>query len=377
MAALNNLRPGTVIPPEICGIICQDIDLTKYDLLVLYAVSRAFREEAQRILYSSVLLNDRVQLKSFCISVLRQPYLVRGMRKLVLVMPSETYVDPDDFSRIVKMLRLSTDLRDLRVLCDSSSRPGMAIQSWILEGHTFKLTTFANSYFSYGRMEKFLASQPEIETLHIVRQCSAGLDGMLMPNLKNLRCSISATMSDLYSLPSAFHNKSNWERLRVTMSFSGHSWELERFSRWIKTEFGHTLKCSSISTHLLWHWQDWIEESMANVAKHLPGIKFLEITDYTTSVRYFKPFLVPLHRTLIKLIFVSYINFSYRQRYVQTLPPLTLPRCLRKLKFSYSAHQCCPQMVPPRCQLLAHGGLCRQKGDVCLLQRESWRLCQR
>jgi hypothetical protein len=220
------------------------------------------------------------------------------MRKLVLVMPSETYVDPEDFSRIVKMLRLSTELRDLRVLCDSSSRPGMAIQSWMLEGHTFKLTTFANSYFSYGRMEKFLASQPEIETLHIVRKYSAGLDGTLMPNLKNLHCSISAGMSDLYGLPSAFHNKSNWERLRVTMSFLGHSQELERFSRWIKTQFGSTLKCLSISTHLLWHWQDWIEESMANVAKHLPGIKFLEITDYTTSVRYFKPFLVPLHRAL-------------------------------------------------------------------------------
>lgn len=55
-------------------------------------------------------LRDNDKTKSFCVTAIRRPSVIKGMRKLVLIMPSQVNLDPNDLSRITKMLHLSVNL---------------------------------------------------------------------------------------------------------------------------------------------------------------------------------------------------------------------------------------------------------------------------
>ncbi len=78
-----------ILPQEICGLICQDPILTRRDLFSLCAVSRAFRDESERFLYTSARLRGTRKIKSFCVSVIRRPFLAVRLRQLVLYMPPQ------------------------------------------------------------------------------------------------------------------------------------------------------------------------------------------------------------------------------------------------------------------------------------------------
>ncbi|KAF9480809.1 hypothetical protein BDN70DRAFT_877126 [Pholiota conissans] len=265
------------IPSEIYGIICQDSLLSKHDLRTLCFVSRTFCEEAERILYSSVELNDQDRLRSFCDSVIRRPLLALSLRQLVLHMSPQPSIDPDDRSRIVRVLHLSTNLQDLRILGQTKS--ALSMENWILEGHEFKLTTFANSYFFQGKLRKFLESQSELETLMFTWRTATRLYGTPLPHtIKNLSCP-GSIVQELCDLPLA--STVTLERLQITIVQSLSLWAPDIFFERIKGRFGgETIKTFSIRKFAT--RRDWNMTSIiASVAKHWPAIIFLEIRDYT------------------------------------------------------------------------------------------------
>lgn len=282
MATIRHGNSVKILPQEICGLICQDPTLTRPDLFSLGAVSRAFRDEAERFLYTSARLRGKRKIKSFCVSVIRRPFLAVRLRQLVLFMPPQLDLEVDDLSRIMNALRLCNNLRHLSVFQDySRAIPQLnadAVHSWILDGHSFRLKSLANSYFEPGHLVRFLKHQPSIETLAIKCKGYSGLDSAPLPMLKNLDS--SARVVQEFGLDA--WQRTTMERLQFSLIGSTDSEELTTFVA--LTPFTSTLKSLSIRRK---NGDDGLDISVlvACVATQLPDLKFLQILDYTAKVR--------------------------------------------------------------------------------------------
>ncbi|KAJ7699271.1 hypothetical protein B0H17DRAFT_1049319 [Mycena rosella] len=76
------------LPPEICAHVCADVE--RADLVTLCTISRVFRDQAQRLMYRAVDLQDCApqDLRSWCLAVTRHPQLAERVHKLILSFPS-------------------------------------------------------------------------------------------------------------------------------------------------------------------------------------------------------------------------------------------------------------------------------------------------
>ncbi|KAF8969020.1 hypothetical protein BDZ97DRAFT_1797420 [Flammula alnicola] len=281
MAVFCNNNRNLVLPQEICGIICQDPALARCDLHALCAVSRAFRDEAERLLYVSARLRGTRGIKSFCIAVIRRPHLALRIRKIMLLMPPQMDLEADDLARITKALRFCANLKDLYTLKDDSravsDKPGDAVHTWILEGHAFSLKRFVNNYFQPQVLAEFLKFQPSLETLVVKCRGPAEICDAPLPMLKNLDSS-AATIQE-FSTPSSYKRKI--ERLQFELLQSTDVEELATFVA--LTRFSDTLKSLSVLRKDGQNGLD-IAVLLACVAQQLPDLKYLRIIDYTTKM---------------------------------------------------------------------------------------------
>lgn len=269
------------VPPEICGIICQDPGLARYDLHNLCSVARSFRAEAERLLYTAVALRGVRRIKAFCITLARRPYLALFLKKLTLSMPPQMDFEADDLSRIMHALHLSVNLKELNVLQDTSrdvpDKSGDAVHMWILEGHDFRLDKFSNFYFKPYLLVNFLKQQSTIETLTIGCKGNAEICGAELPNLANLDS--SAAVIQEFSVSSWY--KRTFQRLQLGFE---HSTDVEELATFVAlTQFKDTLKSLSIRREDGGNGLD-IAVLTACVAAQLPDVKYLQIMDYTTRV---------------------------------------------------------------------------------------------
>lgn len=241
--------PGHIIPQEICGLICQDSVLTQPDLYALSLVSRAFREEAQRLLYISVKLGSKRNIKSFCGKIIAYPYLIEPLDKLVIHMPPQGDLQVNELSRIMKMLHLCTNLKHLHVLHDGpewmQNKAGKAMQVWILNGHAFKLKTFVTLYFSELVLDLFLVNQPTIEILIVESEKRMGVQwSFSLPRLRKLSCS-TEVMQTLTKIPGGQDIKLEQLHLTFVKLLVEDEWEMLNLLKYYRK----TLKSLSITRY--------------------------------------------------------------------------------------------------------------------------------
>ncbi|KDR82352.1 hypothetical protein GALMADRAFT_220356 [Galerina marginata CBS 339.88] len=283
------VRSPISIPPEICGIICQDPAIRYRDLHTFCSVSQAFRSEAERLLYITIRLRGTRCIKAFCTTVARRPYLALRLKKLILYMPPQMDLEADDLSRIMHAFSLSVNLKDLQILKDDTrgigDKPGDAVQRWILEGHRFRLRRFTNSYFQPQVLVDFLKNQPAIDTLVLKCKGNAEICAAPLPMLSTLDS--SAAVVQEFSYPS--WHKRNIKRLQFEFVQSTDVQELATFVA--LTQYNKSLKSLSIRRKDSRNGLD-IAVLTACVASQLPDIKYLRIMDYTTKLEtYHVPFL--------------------------------------------------------------------------------------
>ncbi|KAJ7274251.1 hypothetical protein C8J57DRAFT_1315044 [Mycena rebaudengoi] len=156
---------GSVLPPEIFAYICGQIDPSH--LVPVCRVSRLLRDQAQRILYLRPDLRGQKikSVRSWCLAVTQHSHLAERVHSLSLQPPDD--LDPADAGRISVALRKCVNLKSLAVLRVEHPWPYTpgSLHTWMLEDCPFRLTTFTNSYFSCGRLEKIWDTQREIRVL--------------------------------------------------------------------------------------------------------------------------------------------------------------------------------------------------------------------
>ncbi|KAF9484980.1 hypothetical protein BDN70DRAFT_871983 [Pholiota conissans] len=268
MATISCSHSTIIIPQEVCGIICQDEVLTQRDLYALCNLSQAFHAEAEPMLYSSVHLELTNKIRPFCRTVILRPHLIKRTRKLVLILPPQS-LDPDDLLQIKKILHLSTNLRDLRVLLHSSgaTHNHEEVGDWSLENYVFKLTTFVNSYFSTLDIIRFMEVQSEIKTLVMGQTSIRTHPKRLCSSLENLYCSFE-------ELPT-FGGQLKRLYVRV-MSFNFTS--INNDLSYVGSQFGATLTSLGLDlNNMILGGSNTIKWFIDTVAQHLPRIRLLEI----------------------------------------------------------------------------------------------------
>ncbi|KAF9481968.1 hypothetical protein BDN70DRAFT_930379 [Pholiota conissans] len=274
-------REGLFIPAEICHIICQNPELTHADFKALAAVSRNFRGEAYLLsLYSSAEVRDPTKLRTFCTTAIRQPHLAKVMRNLVLHMPAEGALDPDTISAIVQLLSMATNLQSLHVLSLLPNYIDRSKQSWILCGHSFRLTTLVNTYFNTMTMKEMIYMQPKLQTLMIPHTSRVELWLPHFSHLTTFSCS-AFTLRQWYEGP-AF---TNIERLQFGIMPGVMDKRAMPPPKQIFKLYKAVKSLSvSIQDGLETLWKSWTMEAMvAAAAVHMHGIKFLQIMDYTQT----------------------------------------------------------------------------------------------
>lgn len=266
------------LPPEICGLVCQDAVLGRGDLRALCAVSRSFRDEAERLLYTSVHLNNLRHIKSWCLSLVRRPHLPPRVHSVSFTMPSPAVLTPADMSKIMRALHACSGLRELEVLRDRSMPVGDSIQSWVLEGHTFKLSKFTNTYFDAHSLVGFLVQQSGIRTLVLKSSPTSSLPASILPNLTTID-TFAAIIRQIGN--SAWEQDRSLQHMQYQMS---HSFDDEELSTFVTlSRFSDTL--TSLSIHRVSGGLGLdIAIVAACVAAQLPELKFFQFLDDTQSV---------------------------------------------------------------------------------------------
>ncbi|KAJ7646668.1 hypothetical protein FB45DRAFT_1051311 [Roridomyces roridus] len=173
------------IPPEIYAIICNELQGTG-TLVTLCSTSRLFRDQAQHILYRSVDLRGLRTIKSWALSVSRNPHLAARVQSLVIHFPNQM-LDQADGTKIKLALNKCVNLKDLEVASADFAPTCTSKHVWIIDDCPFRLHTFRNTYFRTGDtwMGKFWEAQTEIR---VVAFRSGGLvPRSTLPNLLAVR----------------------------------------------------------------------------------------------------------------------------------------------------------------------------------------------
>ncbi|KAJ7288034.1 hypothetical protein C8J57DRAFT_505074 [Mycena rebaudengoi] len=141
---------GPMLPLEIFAYICGQID--PCHLVPVCRVSRLLRRKMKSV-------------RSWCLAVTRHSHLAERVHCLSLQLPDD--LDPADAGRISVALRKCVNFKSLAVLCveyHGPYAPG-SLHTWMLEDCPFRLTTFTNTYFNCGRLERIWDTQREIRVL--------------------------------------------------------------------------------------------------------------------------------------------------------------------------------------------------------------------
>ncbi|KAJ7681001.1 hypothetical protein DFH06DRAFT_1164800 [Mycena polygramma] len=263
------------IPPEVYSLIRAAVEY-RAELVTLCRTSRAFRDEAQRILYRRVNLGHQTRrLKSLALAVTRHSHLAEREHTLVLRLPETLKLSPLDGSRIKDTLGACINLKELRVSCADAypfSSPN-SIDGWMLKDASFRLIKFANSYFRFDCIMGFLDAQSEIcvfsTTTH--HDCFPPSDAQL-PNL------IAISVVSLHSLPAGRPLQRIETRFQHDYSplvrYSGTLTSLHLMGQWVDQgkyhplrhpyyHFGHVACAGQIGCHRT--------EEKCNVRRSLSG----------------------------------------------------------------------------------------------------------
>ena len=266
------------LPAEICGMICQDPQLTRRDLRVLCAVSRTFRDEAERVLRTDVRLPNLQLILSWSRSLVRCPHLALPVRSLSLTLPCSTRVYPADLIKVHRSLRACSNLQTLEVLNDGKSDSHVSPQGWVLEGHSFRLSKFTNTYFDQFYLFRFLDQQSDIHTLVSPTWKAKNVPHSILPNL----CTIHVSSNALGQLAS-WSSERKRPIAHVQYDLSRSSSEYHQISTLVALgRFRETLTNLSLRRY---GGLSFIA-SMATVAVQLPGLKFFRFIDEGSPVSY-------------------------------------------------------------------------------------------
>ncbi|KAJ7604769.1 hypothetical protein FB45DRAFT_955172 [Roridomyces roridus] len=157
-------------PPELCALICEEVGTErKRDLLALCRVSQLFRDEAQRLIFRTVVVTQRQNsspLESWCYAVTRRPQLAPRVYSLRLTLDHGLDLT-SDLDKLARALPKCVNLKELSV----GGRNWFSHEShqgWALSNKcTFRLDKFTNSYFKNKFLSQFWNTQSEIRLLSL------------------------------------------------------------------------------------------------------------------------------------------------------------------------------------------------------------------
>ncbi|KAJ6469164.1 hypothetical protein C8R47DRAFT_1150588 [Mycena vitilis] len=162
-------RTALKLPPEICAKICEDLGTN--DCVVLCRTSRAFGDQAQRLLYHSVALSTARALRSWSLAVTRHSHLAERVYALSLGLPSDL-VSSSDFGKIARALSRCLHLKELHIHHERSGPFDIRFEwldrcteGWLLPKCPFRLTKFSNSFYKISFLAQLWTPQSEIRVL--------------------------------------------------------------------------------------------------------------------------------------------------------------------------------------------------------------------
>jgi hypothetical protein len=253
------------VPIEICALTFQHIT-SKAELSNLCMVSRAFRHEAQRILYHTVRLpNDYRRIVSWCRLITKNPRL--AMHVFALYLPATCEHRPrfkadlapqlQALRRVVeRALSSLSKLAELHIY-DSYGMP--YLNSSVFCGHSFRLQVFGEALQPLCTVEhwlKFLSEQPGIRHWRANIGKGHALDPEVLPLLTSAHV-FSSALSILTRSPTI-------RALRIMRRSSLYSDELSGLKA-----FRYTL------TSLSLEYFGYCTEELEIVRDAVPNITFL------------------------------------------------------------------------------------------------------
>ncbi|KAF8131286.1 hypothetical protein K438DRAFT_1885827 [Mycena galopus ATCC 62051] len=149
---------ASLIPLEICSLICAEVEGSS-SLAALCRTSRFFQDEAQRILYRTIL---------WALAVIRNVHLAERVHALSLRLPESSKLTPSDMDDLRCALHACINLKELKLSYDEAHanyRHPTCVHGWMLDHAPFRLTKFANTYFQPEHLDGFWSAQSEIRVL--------------------------------------------------------------------------------------------------------------------------------------------------------------------------------------------------------------------
>ncbi|KAJ6515314.1 hypothetical protein C8R45DRAFT_1086533 [Mycena sanguinolenta] len=132
----------STLPPEICGITCDELEELGGNLAPLCRTSRNFHSQTQRILYRSIDLQEGGMraVKLWARTVTRHAHLAERIHALAL--PDMHLIDVSDIPKIVHALKKCVNLKELRISGADQSVPRHFGSGWMFDEYPFRLQKF-------------------------------------------------------------------------------------------------------------------------------------------------------------------------------------------------------------------------------------------
>ncbi|KAM6494068.1 hypothetical protein JOM56_010429 [Amanita muscaria] len=261
------------LPQEVCGLICQQPFLSKKDLRTLCSVSYSFRDEAERLLYTTVRLRTLRHIRTWCVSLGSRPHLAPRVRLLSFSMPPAAILEAADYSLLVCALGACTNLKELHFLSDDLSPEGNAKRTFFLEGHSWQLLTFTNSYFNPVMLRSFFEAQSNIHTLVMRTGEHESPKPVYLP--RSL-ITLDTSAAVLRSVANA--SGMGVKRLQYHMAHARGIDELPTFVALAR--LSHSLTTLSIERHGMDEGMD-VAVVAACIAAQLPHLRYFKLMDNT------------------------------------------------------------------------------------------------
>ncbi|KAJ7502508.1 hypothetical protein B0H11DRAFT_640945 [Mycena galericulata] len=253
------------LPPEICAAICEEVDLGT--LSALCRISLIFRDQAQRILYHTVDLQDcNMRLvKSWCLAVTRHSALAKRVYSLSLQLPNS--LEPTDAGKISRALALCINIKHLNMLHDPDFPPDRCVYHWIIEQCAFRLEQFSSSYFCFlSEGEVFFDNQPDLRLLSLPSTPYNFFSEAQLPNL----IAIDAPLYLVASLP----GERPLERIQIHCERSDFTIGLSSLSR-----YASTLKTLTVVRDGV-EWGSSTVDMVHEIAQALPALTHFGINEH-------------------------------------------------------------------------------------------------
>jgi hypothetical protein len=164
---MNKLSSPRHLPPELFRHIISFLT-TSEDLLSLCLTSHLYRQEAERVLYRSVVLEeDAATAKLWAETILNDHYKALSVRALTLRFDLSFLIVPNmmlsTLLLISDALKELHNLKELRLLGHPSAMMH-PVYSWILDGCSFSLKVFENEVLPPSAVTEFVLRQMQLQT---------------------------------------------------------------------------------------------------------------------------------------------------------------------------------------------------------------------